>query len=623
MSGPDMREINVVPQATTDSEDDDTASFVSSAERKRPAADRLVWGIGGATALVATGGVVLLLHERLDFWKGQDVAEVNDLMLPENHALVEECCHDATAACRACLVGESVEEFCMFRSGRAADIPGCEGVSSCCSDNSSAVCGACHEKTTLAQFCEETTHEALDGCQCENIEQDVQYLEGDIYNMQVSEAAECCYACEEEPKCTSWTFVPSAGKCMLKSQVQLKRVYSKGQISGMKASKEQWYQIKLMHGICLTSEERKKDQATSPLWLSTCDNQAQEHWQLFLYNPISGRITDQAGMCVDVGVNSTVGSRINMAPCDEVVNTSRLEWDYYGDSLMKHRSSQKCLGATEATTEGAHLFLHECAPPTNPQVQFDVWLVAPVANPLTIHPAYVKNNISNKSVYCIAAMLPWGGELQLLRMQLANKWGIFSCEDYDVYSNVVLDLGGFATRMVYTNLHCNYGKTVFNTPVFQHFWRQVAADGRYLEHDWTVKVDPDTMLIPQRLHYLLNNLDNNEPNIDDVISGKGLYLSDCSNGLHGPIETLSRQAVETFYDDGKNCPGFPQEDVYLRACLDTIGVGCRLHEELLGEMHCHFPGWHQCVAPRVAFHPFKSVDEWSGCHERATNAIPI
>ncbi|CAK0878639.1 unnamed protein product, partial [Prorocentrum cordatum] len=91
----------------------------------------------------------------------------------------------------------------------------------------------------------------------------------------------------------------------------------------------------------------------------------------------------------------------------------------------------------------------------------------------------VKQRPETASLFCFTVMLPWSDEPKLLAMQLKERWGIFACDQAMVYSNPVGEIGGIATGLVDTDLHCEMGgepglmQTVLNTPVFEKAWEQV------------------------------------------------------------------------------------------------------------------------------------------------------
>jgi len=209
---------------------------------------------------------------------------------------------------------------------------------------------------------------------------------------------------------------------------------------------------------------------------------------------------------------------------------------------------------------------------------------------------------------------------------------LFACDEFAVYSNVSVQL----TRDVWTNavpisLQCKYGgefKTALNNDIFMAVWKKVVADGRYNFHDWTVKVDADSVFIPGRLRLLLADV-KEQP--------RGVYLANCKLGLHGPLEVLSRMAVNVWYVGMPTCVQhflslcsgdcLWGEDMFIDQCLMKVLQVQRLRMfGMLIEDHCEPPrGWRSCTnTSAVAFHPFKIEAEYGQCLVRmqATPYIP-
>mmetsp|Transcript_69870 Transcript_69870/g.227374 ORF Transcript_69870/g.227374 Transcript_69870/m.227374 type:complete len:894 (+) Transcript_69870:150-2831(+) len=111
------------------------------------------------------------------------------------------------------------------------------------------------------------------------------------------------------------------------------------------------------------------------------------------------------------------------------------------------------------------------------------------------------------SLYCYALMLPFGYEPNLLAAQKQKKVGMFMCDEWTIFSNStrLLDTGEpspVEVELLDFSLAVPYGgkwHTALNTPVFNKIWRKVRDMRRYLEHDWVVKADPDTVWFPVRL----------------------------------------------------------------------------------------------------------------------------
>jgi hypothetical protein len=215
-------------------------------------------------------------------------------------------------------------------------------------------------------------------------------------------------------------------------------------------------------------------------------------------------------------------------------------------------------------------------------------------------------------------VLPWGQEPHLVKWQYDARKGIFDCDIYDVYSNTTdIGVSGMQIKLVQADLDCPIGgewKTRLNTPIFIKLWEQVVRDGRYKHTAWTVKLDADSVFFPQRLRDVVAS-----PGHDAAQESNGLFADNCQyrHELHGPIELLSRRALEVFaIGHEKICEQPPQEDVYLRACLIKLGVRIIRDYTLLAEEYC-FWDWKSCTSSRVVFHPFKTLQGQWDCFYNA------
>lgn len=158
-----------------------------------------------------------------------------------------------------------------------------------------------------------------------------------------------------------------------------------------------------------------------------------------------------------------------------------------------------------------------------------------------------------------------------------------------------------------------------NSEVFIRAWKRVFADAEYLSAKWTVKVDPDCVFLPGRLRTLLLQYDDGS-----------MYVNNCDEGLHGPIEVISRTGMEVFAKYINECreklaKDFSTwgEDVFLRDCLRFLDVRKVDNFNLLVEDHCFHgdPGHMGCYPGKVAFHPFKSSGAFFQCWEQAHAAL--
>merc|ERR1712060_538176 len=224
------------------------------------------------------------------------------------------------------------------------------------------------------------------------------------------------------------------------------------------------------------------------------------------------------------------------------------------------------------------------------------------------------------SLFCFSVMVTWNYEPQLVRMQVQNKRSIFTCDGHAVYSNEVVHLGhNVWSRVVHgTDLRCTKGgefNTLLNTPVFKKVWSQVLADGRWNDFDWIAKVDCDAVFFPERLRALVRG-----PELVAAQDYNGIFLNNCGFGLHGPIEVVSRRALETYGDGFHHCDQPPQEDVFLQACMNKLGVTQVNQFSLLSEEACRTPNWQACQSSHVSFHPFKDKAGYEACEQRAEDS---
>jgi hypothetical protein len=215
-------------------------------------------------------------------------------------------------------------------------------------------------------------------------------------------------------------------------------------------------------------------------------------------------------------------------------------------------------------------------------------------------------------------MQPSGYERGLLALQFRRRASIFACDEYRAYSNrVIVVAHSLQTGVVEHNLTATYGGkyyTALNTMIFAAVWRKVIDDGRYKSHDWTVKVDPDTVFLPERLRLALQSISD---------AGTGVYVNNCKYGLHGPLEVFSRAAVSVWAHNSSRCfhayRGWVNdwgEDYFIDQCLRKMLSVRRVDEySILEEDHCDPPrGWRDCRnVSRAGFHPFKKVEDYERC----------
>jgi hypothetical protein len=222
----------------------------------------------------------------------------------------------------------------------------------------------------------------------------------------------------------------------------------------------------------------------------------------------------------------------------------------------------------------------------------DEYAVAPVA----------PEEARGTSLYCFMAVLPGSYEEQLKDHIAEISASIFACDASTVFWSRQAD---FTSEGSWTS--------VVNTDSFKLVWGEVKQDGQYQSHDWTVKVDPDSVFFPGRLRQHLQKL--NAPKetpiyIKNVPMGFGFF---------GAIEVFSKEAVDKLFWDGvldkceQEVGTHSGEDGYLKGCMDMIGAGFMEDVDVLRN-----PSADGCADPaRVCFHAFKNVEAWDGCFHQA------
>ncbi|CAJ1367003.1 unnamed protein product [Effrenium voratum] len=127
-----------------------------------------------------------------------------------------------------------------------------------------------------------------------------------------------------------------------------------------------------------------------------------------------------------------------------------------------------------------------------------------------------------------------------------------------------------------------------------------------------VKVDPDTVFLPARLGPLLPSKPGR------------VFLENCQEGLHGPVEVLSTETVKQGHIDWAVCGAIPQEDLWLQSCAFRAGAKALPRYDLLWEHACQprLAEKGSCGAYNAAYHPRKSFTAWWKCWLEAS-AFPI
>jgi len=224
------------------------------------------------------------------------------------------------------------------------------------------------------------------------------------------------------------------------------------------------------------------------------------------------------------------------------------------------------------------------------------------------------------SIFCWALVQSFGPELSLLQQEQKAGVGIFSCDDHLVISNVSLTdaFGGAdaAPRLATINVNMftpRGGKymTALNSPVFIKAWHAVFDDGHFRNHEWTMKLDADAVFVSNRVRLLLQRHCS-----DSECRPK--YLLNFGGDVHGPIEVLSRKAMEFYAQGEQRCVkevdySDKGEDWYLGLCMELLNIPGEEEPSLLSDWHTDLGEPSACDTLHATFHPFKTWDYYNKC----------
>jgi hypothetical protein len=206
------------------------------------------------------------------------------------------------------------------------------------------------------------------------------------------------------------------------------------------------------------------------------------------------------------------------------------------------------------------------------------------------------------SLFCFMAVLPGSEEEGLRDLAAGMGASIFACDASASYGTWQTDRAVEGTW-----------DSVINTEVFKSVWYDVQKDGQYMNYDWVVKVDPDSVFFPDRLkdHLWALHAPREAP----------IYIknTDRDFGFLGAIEVFSKEAVDKLFWPGvievcaQEAGEHSGEDGFMKGCMDMIGAGAMEDIDVL-----RTPAAKDCNdAARVCFHAFKDPGSWEGCYNAA------
>lgn len=237
------------------------------------------------------------------------------------------------------------------------------------------------------------------------------------------------------------------------------------------------------------------------------------------------------------------------------------------------------------------------------------------------------------SFFCFTVMRSWGHELALMKQQRNKSVGIFGCDEAMVLSEkeVVLSDEPLQTTVVISHHLMSKGAGLFeNHELFLMVWKQVERDGRWSTSDWTLKIDPDAVFLPQRLRVRLGGGSHSRTHATFYANCAGrtdIQIQDRDQFMYGPIELFSQAAVKTLFGGLGRCRQelkegeMRWEERFITKCLEKLGVPLNpyMNLNLLSDPHCSDGGSENktpaCSSNAVCFHQLKTPEDYLTCLE--------
>jgi len=235
------------------------------------------------------------------------------------------------------------------------------------------------------------------------------------------------------------------------------------------------------------------------------------------------------------------------------------------------------------------------------------------------------------SLFCWSLFQTTTYENDIMKKQVEDGVGIFECDEATLLSTAdITDMGKGpdgknvkTLKVAMAEITTSVDGTAGNAQLFINCWNAVIEEGRWRHHAWIIKVDPDAVILPQRVrdHLRSHVLEN-------------VYVVNCNKFpssanfpmMYGSVEIFSYLAIDTYARNMGLCMTdmgmmIPQwgEDYFMTHCLDHVGVGRISDFASVGDNVC--TGGSCSDQYFSAFHPFKTVDAWQECLDMANGKI--
>jgi len=248
-------------------------------------------------------------------------------------------------------------------------------------------------------------------------------------------------------------------------------------------------------------------------------------------------------------------------------------------------------------------------------------------NPICERPCHPRLFRGDPSLFCFSVFRAEGYEPALMRAQLSHRAGIFACDEFAIVANEHITLGDGpygpvkSLKMPPASVGISKDGTAANTLVFMQAWAMIKYDFRYKNHDWTIKADPDAVVLPDRMRNHLGALNE-----------KKLYVKNCNKYpgaigwpmMFGALEAFSRDALEEYMENAQKCKDDLQwqawgEDLFMGECLNHLGVGSAFDATMVSDNVC--TGVNCADGQAGAYHPFKDEQKWMECYHTALGTV--
>ena len=184
---------------------------------------------------------------------------------------------------------------------------------------------------------------------------------------------------------------------------------------------------------------------------------------------------------------------------------------------------------------------------------------------------------------------------------VSNHKSCLSCVEQAYYGSLDFPVGGqYSTRL--------------NTRAFIDVWRHIFETRVWESHEWTIKLDADVMMRPDRLRSYLQLF----------LPTSAFYGQNVGDAMHGGIEVLTRPAVATYATNKNTCENLKWadkgEDWYLSMCMQALNVSGMKMGLLMSEGENGGPI--PCGGCDVSYHEFSTTGEWDACLQETLLARP-